>query len=83
MIGYLQKCETFYSINGKPKQYDLTRWESIQDSLVYMSQQKNAINGFYETKQKAKPSSLWWIVLFGLLPAAKEQTKCFKKMLGN
>ena len=44
---------------------------------------KNAINGFYETKQKAKPSSLWWIVLFGLLPAAKEQTKCFKKMQGN
>ena len=28
LIGYLQKCETFYSINGKPKQNALTRWES-------------------------------------------------------
>ena len=24
LIGYLQKCETFYSINGKPKQYAST-----------------------------------------------------------
>ena len=45
-----------------------------------MSQQKNAINEFYESKQKTKPSNLCWIVLLGLLPAAKEQTKCFKKM---
>ena len=48
-----------------------------------MSQQKNTINEFYESKQKAKPSNLWWIVLFGLLPVAKEQTKSFKKMQGK
>jgi hypothetical protein len=45
--------------------------------------EKNAINEFYESKQTTKPSNLWWIVLFGLLPAAKEQTKCFKKMQGK
>ena len=33
---------------------------------------KNAINELYESKQKAKPSNLWWIILFGLLLAAKE-----------
>ena len=27
LIGYLRKCKTFYSINGKPKQYASTRWE--------------------------------------------------------
>jgi hypothetical protein len=32
---------------------------------------KNAINEFYESKQKAKSSNLGWIALFGLLPAAK------------
>ena len=50
---------------------------------MYMSQQKNAINELYECKQKAKPSNLWLIVLFGLLPAAKELTKCFKIMKGK
>ena len=47
---------------------------------------KNAINEFNEfneSKQKAKPSNLWWIVLFDLLPATKEQTKCIKKMQGK
>jgi hypothetical protein len=44
---------------------------------------KNAIHEFYECKQKTKPSYLWLIVLFCILPAAKELTKCFKKMQGK
>jgi hypothetical protein len=48
-----------------------------------MSQQNDTINEFHESKQKAKPRNLWWIVLFGLLPTAKEQTKFCKKMQGK